>query len=187
MLGLFSYGISVLSGLFIPVISAGATYGRSVGMFMDPFTNLDQGLFAVLGAASFLGGSTRMTVSLCVILLELTNNLYMLSLIMLVLLISKSVADIFNSGVYYQIVHMKGFTYLEAHAEPYIRHLTAGDVITVAQLTRAWVRRLQFNYVGIMQNSLFDILVCRREYVLDSITYVFCLILELEAEHRIFL
>ena len=93
MLGLFSYGISVPSGLFIPVISAGATYGRSFGKFMDPCTNLDQGLFAVLGAVSFLGGSMRMTVSLCVILLELTNNLYMLPLIMLVLLISKYSCD----------------------------------------------------------------------------------------------
>ena len=38
MLGLFTHGISVPSGLFIPVILAGATNGRLVGMFMDPFT-----------------------------------------------------------------------------------------------------------------------------------------------------
>ena len=45
--------------------------------------------YALLGAASFLGGSMRMTVSLCVIMVEITNNLTLLPLIMLVLLISK--------------------------------------------------------------------------------------------------
>lgn len=45
--------------------------------------------YALLGAASFLGGSMRMTVSLCVIMVEITNNLKLLPLIMLVLLISK--------------------------------------------------------------------------------------------------
>lgn len=47
--------------------------------------------YALLGAASFLGGSMRITVSLCVIMVEITNNLKFLPLIMLVLLISKVV------------------------------------------------------------------------------------------------
>lgn len=72
----------------------------------------------------------RMTVSVCVILLELTNNLLMLPLVMLVLLISKTVADCFNKGVYDQIVKMKGLPYMEAHAEPYMRHLVARDVVS---------------------------------------------------------
>lgn len=50
---------------------------------------LELSRYALLGAASFLGGSMRMTVSLCVIMVEITNNLKLLPLIMLVLLISK--------------------------------------------------------------------------------------------------
>ncbi|KAK3018492.1 hypothetical protein RJ639_003577 [Escallonia herrerae] len=129
-LGIITYGIAVPAGLFIPVILAGASYGRLVGTLLGSVSNLDVGLFAVLGAASFLGGTMRMTVSLCVILLELTNNLLMLPLVMLVLLISKTVADCFNKGVYDQIVKMKGLPYLEAHAEPYMRQLVAGDVVS---------------------------------------------------------
>nr|WBU87333.1 CLC family anion transporter [Suaeda altissima] len=129
-LGIITYGIAIPSGLFIPVILAGASYGRLVGTIMGPFCSLDPGLFAILGAASFLGGTMRMTVSLCVILLELTNDLLMLPLVMLVLLISKSVADNFNKGVYDQIVKMKGLPFMEIHAEPYMRHLAASDVIT---------------------------------------------------------
>lgn len=72
----------------------------------------------------------RMTVSLCVILLELTNDLLLLPLVMLVLLISKTAADTFNQGVYDQILKIKGLPYLEAHAEPYMRYLVAGDVVS---------------------------------------------------------
>ena len=53
--------------------------------------DIDEGTYALLGAASFLGGAMRMTVSLCVILLELTNNLNLLPLMMLVLLVAKGV------------------------------------------------------------------------------------------------
>eukprot|EP01018_Ginkgo_biloba_P013954 Gb_06773 [translate_table: standard] len=117
MLGLFTYGISVPAGLFIPVILTGATYGRFVGMLMESLTNLDQGLFAVLGAASFLG-----------------------------------VADAFNSSVYDQIVHLKGLPYLEAHAEPYMRHLTAGDVVTGPLVTFSGVEKVG-NIVQVLKNT----------------------------------
>ncbi|GAB2278193.1 hypothetical protein Dimus_012886 [Dionaea muscipula] len=129
-LGIVTYGIAIPSGLFIPVILAGASYGRLVGTLIGSICDLDAGLFALLGAASFLGGTMRMTVSLCVILLELTNDLLMLPFVMLVLLISKSVADNFNKGVYDQIVKMKGLPFMELHAEPYMRQLVASDVVT---------------------------------------------------------
>lgn len=60
-------------------------------IFLVIFSNITAQLFryALLGAASFLGGSMRMTVSLCVIMVEITNNLKLLPLIMLVLLVSK--------------------------------------------------------------------------------------------------
>lgn len=141
-LGIVTYGIAVPSGLFIPVILAGATYGRLVGRLLGSLSTLDLGLFSILGAASFLGGTMRMTVSLCVILLELTNNLLMLPLMMLVLLISKTVADSFNKGVYDQIVKMKGLPYLEAHAEPYMKHLAAGDVCSGPLITFSGVEKV---------------------------------------------
>ncbi|XP_021741800.1 putative chloride channel-like protein CLC-g [Chenopodium quinoa] len=129
-LSIFSYAIVLPSGLFIPVIVTGASFGRYVGMLIGSKSSLNHGLFAVLGAASFLGGSMRMTVSLCVILLELTNNLLLLPLVMLVLLVSKTVADSFNANIYDIMMKLKGFPYLETHAEPYMRQLNVADVIT---------------------------------------------------------
>ncbi|KAK9697989.1 hypothetical protein RND81_08G075000 [Saponaria officinalis] len=100
-LSIMSYGLVVPSGLFVPLI-----------------------------VTAFLGGSMRMTVSLCVILLELTNNLLLLSLIMLDVLVSKTVADFFNGNIYDILMKLKGFPYLESHVEPYMRQLTVADVVT---------------------------------------------------------
>ncbi|XP_074572237.1 putative chloride channel-like protein CLC-g isoform X2 [Curcuma longa] len=129
VLGIISYGVAAPFGLFVPVILTGATYGRVIGMLMGSNTSLDHGLFAVLGAASFLGGTMRMTVSVCIIILELTNNLLLLPLVMLVLLISKTVADSFNPNIYDLILKLKGLPYLEDHVEPYMRQLTVSDVV----------------------------------------------------------
>ncbi|KAM7508261.1 hypothetical protein LguiA_018714 [Lonicera macranthoides] len=129
-LSIFSYGIVAPVGLFVPVIVTGASYGRFVGMLVGSHSTLNHGLFAVLGSASLLGGSMRMTVSLCVMILELTNNLLLLPLIMLVLLVSKTVADAFNGNIYDIIMKLKGFPYLETHPEPYMRQLTVSDVVS---------------------------------------------------------
>ncbi|OAY78538.1 putative chloride channel-like protein CLC-g [Ananas comosus] len=130
ILGILSYGVVSPFGLFVPIILTGATYGRLVAVLLGSHSNLDHGLVAILGSASFLGGTLRMTVSVCVIIVELTNNLLLLPLVMLVLLISKTVADSFNHNIYDIILQLKGLPYLEGHAEPYMRQLTAGDVVT---------------------------------------------------------
>ncbi|KAJ0526009.1 putative chloride channel, voltage gated, chloride channel, core [Helianthus annuus] len=131
ILGLFTFGIAVPSGLFLPIILMGSAYGRLLGMAMGPYTTIDQGLFAVLGAASLMAGSMRMTVSLCVIFLELTNNLLLLPITMLVLLISKSVGDCFNPSIYEIILELKGLPFLEAHPEPWMRNITVGELADV--------------------------------------------------------
>ncbi|KAK7825108.1 chloride channel protein clc-b [Quercus suber] len=100
ILGLFTFGIAVPSGLFLPIILMGSGYGRLLGLAIGSYSNIDQGLFAVLGAASLMAGSMRMSVSLCVIFLELTNNLLLLPITMIVLLIAKTVGDIFNPSIY---------------------------------------------------------------------------------------
>lgn len=131
VLGLITFGIAVPSGLFLPIILMGSGYGRLLGLLMGPHTNIDQGLFAVLGAASLMAGSMRMTVSLCVIFLELTNNLLLLPITMIVLLIAKTVGDSFNLSIYEIILHLKGLPFLDANPEPWMRNLTVGELVDV--------------------------------------------------------
>ncbi|KAL3526296.1 hypothetical protein ACH5RR_010952 [Cinchona calisaya] len=131
ILGLITFGIAVPSGLFLPIILMGSAYGRMLGMAMGPYTKIDQGLYSVLGAASLMAGSMRMTVSLCVIFLELTNNLLLLPITMLVLLISKTVGDCFNPSIYEIILELKGLPFLDAHPEPWMRNITVGELADV--------------------------------------------------------
>ena len=128
ILGLFTFGIATPSGLFLPIILMGSAYGRMLGGLMGSYTSIDQGLYAVLGAASLMAGSMRMTVSLCVIFLELTNNLLLLPITMIVLLIAKTVGDSFNPSIYDIILHLKGLPFLEANPEPWMRNLSVGEL-----------------------------------------------------------
>ena len=125
-LAIITYGTAVPSGQFVPGIMIGSTYGRLVGMFVVKVykkLNVEEGTYALLGAASFLGGSMRMTVSLCVIMVEITNNLHLLPLIMLVLLISKAVGDVFNGGLYEEQARLKGIPLLESRPKQYMRNM----------------------------------------------------------------
>ncbi|KAL5982029.1 hypothetical protein ACLOJK_016097 [Asimina triloba] len=129
-LAVVTFGTAVPAGQFIPGIMIGSTYGRLVGMFVVNFyqkLNVEEGTYALLGAASFLGGSMRMTVSLCVIMVEITNNLKLLPLIMLVLLISKAVGDAFNEGLYEEQARVRNIPLLESRPKQYMRKMTAKE------------------------------------------------------------
>ncbi|KAK6122670.1 hypothetical protein DH2020_043586 [Rehmannia glutinosa] len=129
-LAVITFGTAVPAGQFVPGIMIGSTYGRLVGMFVVSFyqkLNIEEGTYALLGAASFLGGSMRMTVSLCVIMVEITNNLKFLPLIMLVLLISKAVGDAFNEGLYEEQARLRGIPLLESRPKYQMRTMTAKE------------------------------------------------------------
>ncbi|XP_060959512.1 chloride channel protein CLC-d isoform X4 [Cannabis sativa] len=129
-LAVITYGTAVPAGQFVPGIMIGSTYGRLVGMFVVNFyakLNIEEGTYALLGAAAFLGGSMRMTVSLCVIMVEITNNLKLLVPIMLVLLISKAVGDAFNEGFYEEQARLRNIPLLESRPKYQMRKMTAKE------------------------------------------------------------
>eukprot|EP00850_Spirogloea_muscicola_P011972 SM000076S21793 [mRNA] locus=s76:235730:243321:- [translate_table: standard] len=132
-LAVITYGTAVPSGQFVPGIMIGSTYGRLVGMVIVRLYSKDtieEGTYALLGAASFLAGSMRMTVSLCVIMVEITNNLKLLPLIMLVVLISKAVGDAFTPGFYDVHASLKQIPILESQPKRFMGKLSARDAIT---------------------------------------------------------
>lgn len=91
---IFTFGLKIPCGLFIPSLCMGAIVGRMFGVGMEQFVYsyhdslpwffrgecaqdqscITPGLYAMVGAAAVLGGVTRMTVSLVVIMFELTGG-----------------------------------------------------------------------------------------------------------------
>ena len=69
-----TFGCKVPSGIIIPALDAGAFFGRLVGQWIP---NISPGIFAMVGAAAFLAGVSRMTISLCVIMFEVGFHEYL--------------------------------------------------------------------------------------------------------------
>jgi chloride channel 7 len=76
-LAVVTSGLAVPGGLFLPFIIMGGCVGRYAGIVLKvffPHSSIDPGTYALVGTAALITGATRMTVSIGVIILELTNG-----------------------------------------------------------------------------------------------------------------
>ncbi|XP_022793166.1 H(+)/Cl(-) exchange transporter 3-like [Stylophora pistillata] len=145
---IFTFGIKVPAGLFIPSMAIGACMGRVLGIGMEQlaFHNphwymfesscgnsiascITPGLYAMVGAAAVLGGVTKMTVSLVVIMFELTGGLVYIVPLMVAIMTSKWVGDAFvKEGIYEGHIHLNGYPFLD-NKEEFTHTTLAADVM----------------------------------------------------------
>lgn len=131
-LACWTYGVHVPSGLFVPSLLCGAAYGRFVATVLVQVgyaNHENSGTFALIGAAAFLGGVVRMTISLTVILIESTNEISYGLPLMLVLMVAKWSGDYFNEGLYDIHIKLKGVPLLEWEVHHGTERLKACDVM----------------------------------------------------------
>ncbi|KAL2103380.1 hypothetical protein ACEWY4_000248 [Coilia grayii] len=131
LLSCWTYGVSVPSGLFVPSLLCGASLGRLVAnvLKINLGMHIYSGTFALIGAAAFLGGVVRMTISLTVILIESTNEITYGLPIMITLMVAKWTGDFFNKGIYDIHILLKGVPLLEWETEVEMDKLTASDIM----------------------------------------------------------
>ncbi|KAJ7576923.1 Cl-channel protein [Mycena floridula] len=133
----WTFGMMIPAGIFLPTIAMGACLGRAVGLMTqelqraypkawiflscppDPSVKcVSPGFYAVIGASGMLGGVTRMTISLVVILFELTGALSHVLPIMICVMTSKFVGDALGKdGIYSAWIAMRGYPWL--HPDEY--------------------------------------------------------------------
>eukprot|EP00927_Polykrikos_kofoidii_P035917 TRINITY_DN30403_c0_g1_i1.p1 TRINITY_DN30403_c0_g1~~TRINITY_DN30403_c0_g1_i1.p1 ORF type:complete len:1154 (+),score=143.52 TRINITY_DN30403_c0_g1_i1:151-3612(+) len=137
---IFTFGAAIPTGLFVPNILIGACLGRAVGEVVRSAgaEEVHVGVFALMGAVGMLAGFSRMTVSLTMIVVELTNSMRLLLPVMLVILISKGIADRFTESAYDIgiLLHPLGHISviqgeLDEEDMPLLRLLTIHDACTV--------------------------------------------------------
>ncbi|GAA5876173.1 hypothetical protein JCM1840_007058 [Sporobolomyces johnsonii] len=132
-----SYGCKVPAGIFVPSMAVGATFGRMVGILVkalyrahptwsmfaacDPEKPcITPGTYAFLGAAAGLAGITRITVTVVVIMFELTGALTYILPTMIVVMVTKAVSDQFGKGgIADQMIKFNGYPLLENEDHAY--------------------------------------------------------------------
>uniref|UniRef100_A0A1I7XUN1 Chloride channel protein n=1 Tax=Heterorhabditis bacteriophora TaxID=37862 RepID=A0A1I7XUN1_HETBA len=92
-------------------------------------TGIDPGKYALAGAAAQLGGIVRMTISLTAIIMEATKDITFGLPIMLVLMLTKWVGDIFNEGLYDMHIDLQEVPILGWHPPKMSRNILASIVM----------------------------------------------------------
>ncbi|TEB30350.1 voltage-gated chloride channel [Coprinellus micaceus] len=132
-----TYGCKVPGGIFIPSMAVGATFGRMLGIMVKAMYTayptsgifkvcapdipcITPGTYAFLGAAAALSGVMRITVTVVVVMFELTGALTYILPTMIVLLVTKAVGDFLGTnGIADEMIRFNGFPFLEKEDHPY--------------------------------------------------------------------
>ncbi|KAL3953527.1 hypothetical protein ACCO45_011483 [Purpureocillium lilacinum] len=147
-LATITFGLQIPAGIILPSMAIGALTGRAVGIIMEIWvTNhpkffvfascepdvpcITPGTYAIIGAAAALAGVTRMTVSIVVIMFELTGALTYVLPIMIAVMISKWVGDAFSRrGIYESWIHFNEYPFLDNSEEMIIPDIPASQIMT---------------------------------------------------------
>ncbi|XP_055592934.1 chloride channel protein 2-like isoform X2 [Uranotaenia lowii] len=157
--------IPVPSGIFIPVFKIGAAFGRLVGEAMHlwfPYgvrygghlAAIIPGGYSVVGAAAFSGAVTH-TVSVGVIVFEMTGQITHIVPVMIASLVSNAVAALLQPSMYDSIILIKKLPYL-----PDL--LPSGSGMYNIYVEDFMVRDVKFIWKGISYQQLKNILKANK-------------------------
>ncbi|KAH9900651.1 chloride channel [Xylariomycetidae sp. FL2044] len=154
LLASITFGLQIPAGIILPSMAIGALSGRAVGIIMEiwqhnhpgffAFSTCDPdvpcvtpGVYAIIGAAATLAGVTRMTVSIVVIMFELTGALTYVLPIMVAVMLSKWVGDAFSRrGIYESWIHFNSYPFLDSGDEGGGSQHVPDDVTAAQIMTR---------------------------------------------------
>ncbi|GMM32811.1 Gef1 protein [Saccharomycopsis crataegensis] len=147
ILTIISYGCKVPCGIFVPSMAAGATFGRAVGIVVENFRNrnpdgilfsacssdkqcITPGTYAFLGAAAALSGITDLTVTVVVIMFELTGALRYILPTMIVVGVTKMINDKWGHGaIADQMIKFNGLPFIDPK-EDHVFNLSTSHAMT---------------------------------------------------------
>jgi chloride channel 7 len=147
-------GTAISSGVVIPMLMIGGLYGRLVGLMCVDFVHgtgmpidfedgsknwAEPGVFALIGAASFFAGVSRLTISLTVIMVELTNDVHILLPVQTAIVVAKWIADYSTHSLYHALIEFKCIPFLD----PDINSPMSMELFTAADVATSLVRKLR--------------------------------------------
>ncbi|KAF1832979.1 chloride channel protein 3 [Decorospora gaudefroyi] len=135
LLVIISFGCKVPAGIFVPSMAIGAAFGRTIGILVQalhetfptsPFFSacapdgpcITPGTYAFLGAAAALSGIMHITVSVVVIMFEITGALTYILPTMIVVGVTKAVSERFgHGGIADRMIYLNGYPFLDSKVE----------------------------------------------------------------------
>ncbi|CAI6271246.1 unnamed protein product [Periconia digitata] len=132
---IISFGCKVPAGIFVPSMAIGASFGRMVGIFVqwlhESFPDsaffsacgpdgpcITPGTYAFLGAGAALSGIMHITVSVVVIMFEITGALTYILPTMIVVGVTKAVSERFgHGGIADRMIYLNGYPFLDNKEE----------------------------------------------------------------------
>ncbi|KPI45456.1 H(+)/Cl(-) exchange transporter 3 [Cyphellophora attinorum] len=148
LLAAITLGLPIPAGIILPSLAIGALSGRAVGIAVEmlhrhlptsiifsacePDTAcVIPGTYAIVGAAASLAGVTRLTVSIVVIMFELTGALSYVLPIMIAVMLAKWIGDaISQRGIYEAWIYLNEYPYLDNKDDTKIPHVPVSNVMT---------------------------------------------------------
>jgi chloride channel 2 len=126
---LASITLPVPCGMYMPMFACGGVFGRFIGEFAHIFdASVVPGGYALVGAAALAGGVTR-TISSAVIVFEVTGELRHILPVLLSVLISTSVGNMFSLNIYDSISNLQDIPALSSIRKVSSYKLLAKDVM----------------------------------------------------------
>jgi len=132
-----TFGIGAPTGLFVPSLAVGAAFGQLCGRLVSAavkhhWSDLEINLhaYAIIGAAASLGGATRMTISITVLVMETTGSMQLIIPLMLTIFAAKYIGDKYTLGIYDTHIKIRGAPFLE---EPELAG-PCGDKLRVSEV-----------------------------------------------------
>ncbi|EEH22930.2 hypothetical protein PABG_05141 [Paracoccidioides brasiliensis Pb03] len=143
-----TFGLDIPAGIILPSLAIGALSGRALGIAFEMwqkaqpnlllFRNCEPdvpciipGTYAIVGAASALGGATRMTVSIIVIMFELTGAITYVIPIMIAVMLSKWCGDTFGKrGIYESWIQLNEYPFIEQRDDVILPDVPVSQVMT---------------------------------------------------------
>ncbi len=146
----YTAGMAPALGTMVPALLIGSVLGRIAGLGVtdlvgirnsEAWTWVDPGGFALIGAAAFFGGLTRLTFSLAVVMIEITDETHFLLPIMTAVMVGKWTADSLIDSLYHNLIELKCFPFLsdQPHVEECldlhaVEDVMARDVVTIPEI-----------------------------------------------------
>ncbi|RLN51247.1 hypothetical protein BBJ28_00015669, partial [Nothophytophthora sp. Chile5] len=167
LLSCITYGLKVPSGLFVPALLVGAAYGRLWTRVINHFTLLqhmktvDPRTYGLVGSLAMLGGVTRMTISLTVIILECTGNIEFGLPLILTSFFARWVGNYFNEGIYDIHIHLRHVPFLDWNPSLRGSFLRVKHIMTAHPKTLRTVERagVIFDLLVSTQHNAFPVIV----------------------------